>query len=290
MYKLTLVNGVATRLQQTNVTGTSSFSFNQPGYQAQAGSIWIGGESNISGMNGKMCEVIYYQSALSTVQQETIEGYLATKWGLSGSLPPAHPFYLKKFFPHYWINLMNLFGPTGVTGPVGTAANTGASGSTGCTGPPGPALVLASGNAPYQALTGLITTVINTTQTRIYEVGPISSNSTNKFLIITNVSLICNEYSIQMTVGRATTSGETASNSTNITSNEAPLILPSSTPSYYIAAHPGSSVTSGKPLSLNGSAIDEPGGGSFYYTLWISSDTQYDYADMTVNLYVVKVL
>jgi hypothetical protein len=187
-------------------------------------------------------------------------------------------------------------GPTGFTGPEGPIGApgfqgpTGPTGFTGITGPPGPSLILASGNAPYQALTGLITSIIGTTQTRIYEVGPISSISINKFLIIANVSLICNQYSIQMTVGRATTSGATAANSTNITSNRSPLVLPSLTPSYYISAHPGATITSGKPLSLNGSAIDEPGGGSFYYTLWISSDTQYNYADMTVNLYVVKVL
>jgi hypothetical protein len=102
-----------------------------------------------------------------------------------------------------------------------------------------------------------------------------------------NVSLICNQYNIQMTVGRATTPGATASNSTNITSNLSPLILPSSTPSYYMCA---SAATNGNPISLNGSAIDSPVTGTFYYTLWASSASQYNYADMTVNLYVVKVL
>jgi hypothetical protein len=42
--------------------------------------------------NGYMGEVILYTSALTTAQQQNIEGYLAWKWGLVGSLPANHPF------------------------------------------------------------------------------------------------------------------------------------------------------------------------------------------------------
>jgi hypothetical protein len=42
--------------------------------------------------NGTVCETICYSGALTTSQRQTIEGYLAWKWGLVGSLPSTHPF------------------------------------------------------------------------------------------------------------------------------------------------------------------------------------------------------
>ena len=41
-------------------------------------------------------EIIFYNSALTTSQRQQIEGYLAWKWGLQGSLPATHPY---KSFP-----------------------------------------------------------------------------------------------------------------------------------------------------------------------------------------------
>ena len=38
-------------------------------------------------------EVLTYQSAPTTAQRQSIEGYLATKWGLQSSLPTSHPYY-----------------------------------------------------------------------------------------------------------------------------------------------------------------------------------------------------
>ena len=43
--------------------------------------------------NGNIYEVIVYSNTLSTSDRRQIEGYLAWKWGLCGSLPSAHPFY-----------------------------------------------------------------------------------------------------------------------------------------------------------------------------------------------------
>jgi hypothetical protein len=37
-------------------------------------------------------EVIFYNSLLSLLQRQSMEGYLAWKWGLQGSLPSNHPF------------------------------------------------------------------------------------------------------------------------------------------------------------------------------------------------------
>jgi hypothetical protein len=44
--------------------------------------------------NFQICEIILYNSVLTTTQRQQIEGYLAWKWGLQKSLPSNHPFYL----------------------------------------------------------------------------------------------------------------------------------------------------------------------------------------------------
>jgi hypothetical protein len=46
--------------------------------------------------NGVLYEIIAYTSNLSVIQRQSIEGYLAWKWGLQGSLPSTHPY---KLFP-----------------------------------------------------------------------------------------------------------------------------------------------------------------------------------------------
>jgi hypothetical protein len=43
-------------------------------------------------MNGFIFEVIVYNIGLSTPERQRVEGYLAQKWGLTGSLPSTHPF------------------------------------------------------------------------------------------------------------------------------------------------------------------------------------------------------
>lgn len=58
---------------------------------ANSGSQYVVGydPTGTSFMNGIVCEIIYYDSYLTTAQRQQIEGYLAAKWGLSTSLPPA---------------------------------------------------------------------------------------------------------------------------------------------------------------------------------------------------------
>jgi hypothetical protein len=45
---------------------------------------------------GQIYEILFYNSFLSTAQRQTIEGYLAWKWGLQSNLPSTQPF---KLFP-----------------------------------------------------------------------------------------------------------------------------------------------------------------------------------------------
>jgi len=41
---------------------------------------------------GHICEILMYNSLLSTTQRQQVEGYLAIKWGLQGNLPSTHPY------------------------------------------------------------------------------------------------------------------------------------------------------------------------------------------------------
>jgi len=45
-------------------------------------------------MNGQAAEVVFIESALSTLNRQKIEGYLAHKWGLTANLPNDHPYKL----------------------------------------------------------------------------------------------------------------------------------------------------------------------------------------------------
>jgi hypothetical protein len=83
---------------------------------------WIIGEGQFV---GPICEIIIFNSTLTTSQLQQIEGYLALKWGLTGSLPSGHPY---KSFSPFPVSLFN-FLPTMVSGcqlwldgadPVGT--------------------------------------------------------------------------------------------------------------------------------------------------------------------------
>jgi hypothetical protein len=65
-----------------------------------------------SAFSGFLGEVIIYNTALTTTQRQTIEGYLARKWGLTsmyGALPSIHPF--SSIRPH-----LRVFQPSDVDG------------------------------------------------------------------------------------------------------------------------------------------------------------------------------
>ena len=44
-------------------------------------------------MDGIISEVIIFNSVLSTLNRQIVEGYLAWKWGLQNTLPVEHPYY-----------------------------------------------------------------------------------------------------------------------------------------------------------------------------------------------------
>lgn len=59
-----------------------------------SGTIYIGGAG--FSISGEIGEIIVYNNTISTPQRQTLEGYLAWKWGLTAQLPGNHPY---KLFP-----------------------------------------------------------------------------------------------------------------------------------------------------------------------------------------------
>jgi hypothetical protein len=49
-------------------------------------------------LNGNIQEIVVYSNALTTSERQQVEGYLASKWGLTSGLPATHPF---KLYPVY---------------------------------------------------------------------------------------------------------------------------------------------------------------------------------------------
>jgi hypothetical protein len=53
----------------------------------------------LAGFIGNIYDVIMYNTALSTLQRQQVEGYLAWKWGLVSSLPNGHPYKQQQIAP-----------------------------------------------------------------------------------------------------------------------------------------------------------------------------------------------
>jgi hypothetical protein len=90
-----------TLIAGTDGNDTTYTNSNGPNSAATAQPFAVGGAyENSTGyypLTGYICEVIVYNSALSKIQLQQIEGYLAWKWGLQNNLPTAHAY--KKFMP-----------------------------------------------------------------------------------------------------------------------------------------------------------------------------------------------
>jgi hypothetical protein len=73
--------------------------------------ILIGSRGDV-GFTGRVAEFLTYDRVITTTERQQVEGYLAWKWGLTGSLPVGHPY---KAFSTY-LSLTNTFLPTLIPG------------------------------------------------------------------------------------------------------------------------------------------------------------------------------
>ena len=97
-------------------------------------------------------------------------------------------------------------------------------------------------------------------------------------------------YVVSLTVGRASVPAATNIQSTNIVNGLSPLTLPqpgAGTYNYYMASQ---RLPNNVNFNLCGSALDKPGAGSFYYTIWMHSDNSYNYVEMAVSLIVLQIV
>jgi hypothetical protein len=76
----------------TTASGTNSSTIST-GLQT----VRIGRSDAGENCNSFIGEIVYYSRALTTIERQEVEGYLAWKWGLQTSLPSTHPF--AKFRP-----------------------------------------------------------------------------------------------------------------------------------------------------------------------------------------------
>jgi hypothetical protein len=89
----------------SNATQVATVAGADIGYGTNTYSLYVGAYGNANGtgpqtsgpnlmFNGDIGEILVYNRALSTSERQTVEGYLAWKWGLQGRLPVTHPYAL----------------------------------------------------------------------------------------------------------------------------------------------------------------------------------------------------
>lgn len=236
----------------TDVQEVSTFiTSNAPSFIGKSG--W---QPTAEYYNGKMREILCYQGNMTSANRQSIEGYLAWKWGVNANLPVAHPHYssppLSPVDP--WVPVLS-----------GTRIQ---------------------GSSPYVPSGTLLTTTIGSTATRMYQVGPITASASSKLLIVANLSMIAaSANTVQLTVGRST--NPAGSSTVNVLNNTS-IALPISTGSsaYFMAAK--TTVTS-EATTLSGTVVDSPGEGTFYYSLWASSTPAMSAnTTLTANLNVLQ--
>ena len=200
---------------------------------------YLGSRANLgTAVDAIYYEVLVFNTNLTNSQRQQVEGYLGWKWGLQASLVAGHPYRSASPVASGWTAVLN--------------------GSR------------IAGSSPYTN-TLLSTSITNANGgTAMYEVGPITTSASSKLLITASLSLIAAAAnSIQLTVGRYTATGATAAQSTNVPSNTTAISIPYSSSSvYFMATTKNISV---KYANLNGTAVDSPGAGTFYYRIWASS-------------------
>jgi hypothetical protein len=161
--------------------------------------------------------------------------------------------------------------PPGPAGPTGMPGPPGPTGITGYTGPPGsPGLasldVYAGGTgAANYSVTFSTTTATNyLIPTSTY--GPYYAVSTNNYLLSASLTYSSNGASTRFTIARSSVASPTAAQAFNLVNG---LDMTNTMATTYISAR---SSGVGVATSMSANIVDNPGAGTWYYTLWIQSD------------------
>jgi hypothetical protein len=100
-----------------------------------------------------------------------------------------------------------------------------------------------------------------------------------------SLCFVADNHQVECTVGRHTTSGATAAQSTNIVTQTTPVTLPGS----YMAVLPKAGAGNNQPAHINGFGMDTLGAGTYYYRIWASSGSSHTYTGLYAALSVLKV-
>ena len=94
---------------QTYVNGSAEDPITTNSAILPLSEITIGGLDG-QNWNGDIGEIIVYNGVLSTSERQTVEGYLAWKWGLQSNLPSNHPYFSNSPIPYIPKNFSIAYG------------------------------------------------------------------------------------------------------------------------------------------------------------------------------------
>jgi hypothetical protein len=76
-----------------NGTSRSTYAALTPAGQAETSTpLYLNGRWDYAAGNTQVGEIIHFNRSITSQERQTVEGYLATKWGLRANLPPTHPY------------------------------------------------------------------------------------------------------------------------------------------------------------------------------------------------------
>jgi hypothetical protein len=84
-----------------------------------------------------------------------------------------------------------------------------------------------------------------------------------------------------MNIGRSNIFLASPAQTTEVMNNTSPLVLPASSTCFFLGSISNNEVGN---MAMHGYCLDSPGAGNYYYTLWMSSATPYNYSSMAVSL------
>ena len=196
---------------------------------------------------------VYFRDSTNSHVHTTLTANLAT--GPTGSTGPTGP--------------TGSTGPTGYTGPIGTGP-TGPTGSTGSTGPN--SINFLGGISTVSSYT--INFTLNT-PVAVFCLGSYTLSQTETVFISARISFTIanNNSSYYFTICRSTTQiAQGITLTTGVTNIVTNLQLSQLLVSSIIDTIPGHNAIKNHVATINGSIIDTPGAGTYYYSIWMQSD------------------
>jgi len=140
LVRVTVSGGSLTvQIYGSNGSYTNTFSYTVGTASSQKIYVGYSGYNFNDSFNGLISEMLFYNSALTKIQYQQVEGYLAWKWGLQTSLPATHPYNIQAPTTYSVAGPIDSLSATTKAAMLGTGKSAGAYGTrvlySGYTGP-----------------------------------------------------------------------------------------------------------------------------------------------------------